>query len=87
MPTPAEVDRLADVRRLHQPVVDAELQAQADFHDEEEPEEEDEPPQRLLAPALEALVVDAIDRDAEQIEERREEEPGQDRDRGRRRCS
>ena len=78
MPTPAEVDRLARVRRLHQPVVDAERQAEAHLHDEEEPEEKDEAPQRLLAAALEAFVVDAVDHGAQHEEHRREEEPGQD---------
>ena len=78
MPDPAELDRLADVRRLHEPVVDAELQAEADLDDEEEAEEEDEPAQRLLAAPLEAPVVDAIDGGPQQVEDRGEEEAGED---------
>src|SRR4030095_13707075 len=74
-----ELDRLADVAGLHEPVVDAELQAEADLQDEEDAEEEHEPAQRLLASSLEAAVVDAIDGGADQVEDRREEDSGEDR--------
>src|SRR5206468_11597409 len=74
----AELERLADVARLHQPIVDAELKAEADLYDEENAEEEHEPAQRFLAPPLEAGVVDAIDDGTEHVEHRREEDAGED---------
>src|SRR6266542_6065734 len=77
-PHARELDRLADVPRLHEPIVDAELQAETDLDDEEEAEEEDEPAQRLLAAPLEAPVVDAVDGGSEQVEEGGEEEAGED---------
>src|SRR2546429_6280308 len=78
-PDAAEVDRLADVGRVHEAIVDAVLEAQTHFDDEEDAEEEDEPPERLIASALEAPIVEAIDDGAEEVEHRREEEPGEDR--------
>src|SRR5882724_5080006 len=77
-PHARELDGLADVARLHQPILDAELQAETNLDDEEEAEEEDEPSQRFLAASLEAPVVDAVDGGPKQVEDGGEEEAGED---------
>src|SRR2546426_1048886 len=75
----AEFDRLPRVAGLHQPIVDAVLETEADLDDEEHAEEEHETAQRFFAAPLEAAVVDAVDEGAEQVEHRREQDPGEDR--------
>ena len=64
---------------MYEAIIDAEFQTETHFQDEQDPEEEHEAAQRLFAPALEALVVDAIDGGAQQVEQRREQDPGEDR--------
>jgi hypothetical protein len=52
-------------------MIDAEHEDQRHFGDEEQPEEEGESAQRLVAPPLEGDVVDLIDERAQRIEKRR----------------
>ena len=60
-------------------VIDAEDEDQRDLGDEQNAEEEGEAAERLLAAALEGLVIDPIDRRAQQVEGRQRQDSGQDR--------
>ena len=79
----AEMPGRADIARLDVAVVDAEIEHQQHFGDEQKAEEEGEAAQRFLAALLERDVIDLIDPGAERVERRRHDDGGQDRDRAR----
>ena len=70
---------VAEIDSIDRAVVDAEHQEQDHFSDEQETEEKGEAAQRFGAAPLERLVVDLIDEDAEQIEQRQRDDADDDR--------
>jgi hypothetical protein len=71
---------LADVGGIDQALVDAEGEDQTDFDDERDAEKERETAHPGVGAAfLERLVVEAVDRDAEQEERRHQRQPGENR--------
>ncbi len=75
----AEVQGWADIRRLDIAIIDAKIEDQRDFGDEQQAEKEGEAAQRFLASLLERLIVDLINSGAEHEECRRHDNGGQNR--------
>src|SRR5271156_4689659 len=69
----------ADIGRFDVAVIDAEIEHERYFGDEQESEEEGEPAQGFLSAPLERDVVDLIDAGAERVEGGNDDDAGQDR--------
>ena len=69
----------ADIGRLDKAVIDAEDQDQRDLGDEQQPEKEGEALDRLLAARFERIVIELVDRHADDEEHRRHHDADQDR--------
>jgi hypothetical protein len=73
----AEVQGWADIGRFDVAVIDAEIEDQRDFGDEQKAEEEGEAAQRFLAALLERLIIDLVNAGAEHVERRHHDDGGQ----------
>ena len=69
----------ADIGSLDVAIVDAEIEYERDFGDEQKTEEEGEPAQRFLAALLKRNIVDLINSSSERVERRRRDDAGDDR--------
>ena len=69
----------ADIGRFHVAVIDAEIEHQCHFGDEQKAEEERQPAQRFLPALFERHVVDLVDAGAERVKGRQHDDAGEDR--------
>ena len=75
----AERERLVDIGRADVAIIDPEQESERDFDDEQEPEEERQAAQPLLAASLERYVIHLVRERAERIEGRQRDDADEHR--------